>query len=160
VPEFIEQTIGYFDDPEVGFVQTPQSFYDTDSITFRRRRGIDAGWHEPAMFYGGVQSAKNHSNSAFFTGTGAVLRRAAIDSVGGFATGTVTEDIHTSIRLYARGWRSVYLPVPLAHGLEVDNLREFYRTRSRWAAGSLSLLFRCSEARCWRICREATARFS
>lgn len=146
MPEFLERTVGYFDDPTVGFVQTPQEFYNTESMTFRKRRGSAVGWHEQEMFYGGVQPAKNGSNSAFFTGTGAVLRRSAIDSIGGFAEGTATEDIHTSIRLHSRGWRSVYLPVPLAYGLEVDNLREFYRTRRRWAAGSLGLLFRSPDS--------------
>src|SRR5205823_5869328 len=64
----------------------------------------------------------------------------------GFATGTATEDIHTSLRLHAAGWHSIFLPRPLAFGLEVDNLREYYRTRRRWAAGSLGLLFRSPDS--------------
>jgi cellulose synthase/poly-beta-1,6-N-acetylglucosamine synthase-like glycosyltransferase len=142
LPEFIEQTVGYFDDPDVGVVQSPQSFYNTESFTFRRRRGNDAGWHEQEMFYGGIQPTKNHTNSAIYTGTSAMIRRSAIDSAGGFAPDTPTEDIHTSLRLHARGWRSVYLTAPLAYGLEAENLREYYRSRRRWAAGSLRLLFR------------------
>jgi len=122
-------------------VQTPQAFSNTDSLTFRRK-----GWYEQRMFYDFVQPAKNATNSAMFTGTGAVLRRAALDEVGAFATGTATEDIHTSLRLHARGWRSVFVPRPLAYGLEVDNLREYYRTRRRWAAGSLGLLFRSPDS--------------
>lgn len=142
LPDFIERTLGYFDDPEVGIVQSPQSFYNTDSFTFRHRRGRAAAWHEQEMFYGGILPTKNHSNSAFYTGTSAMLRRSALDSVNGFAPETPTEDIHTSVRIHARGWRSVYLRSPLAYGLEVENLREYYRTRRRWAAGSLRLLFR------------------
>lgn len=140
LPEFLERTTGYFDDPAVAFVQTPQDFYNTDSVTFGRH------WHEQQMFYGCVQPAKNATNSAFYTGTGAVLRRAALVDIGGFATGTATEDIHTSLRLHARGWRSAFVPTPLAYGLEVDNLREYYRTRRRWAAGSLGLLFRSPDS--------------
>jgi cellulose synthase (UDP-forming) len=142
LPEFIERTLGYFDDPDVAVVQSPQSFYNTESFTFRRRRGADGGWHEQEMFYGGVQPTKNTSNSAIYTGTSAMLRRAALDSVGGFAEDTSTEDIHTSLRMHARGWRSVYLESPLAYGLEVDNLRQYYSTRRRWAIGSLHLLLR------------------
>lgn len=74
------------------------------------------------------------------------LRRAALDTVGGFATGTATEDIHTSLRLHAAGWQSVFVPRPLAYGLEVDNLREHLNTRRRWAAGSLGLLFHSSDS--------------
>ncbi len=142
LPEFIERTLGYFDDPAVAVVQSPQSFYNTESFTFRRRRGVDGGWHEQEMFYGGVQPTKNSTNSAIYTGTSAMLRRAALDSVGGFAEDTATEDIHTSLRLHARGWKSVYLESPLAYGLEVDNLRQYYGTRRRWAIGSLHLLLR------------------
>jgi cellulose synthase/poly-beta-1,6-N-acetylglucosamine synthase-like glycosyltransferase len=142
LPELVEEMLGYFEDPQVAFVQSPQSFYNTASFTFRRRRGSGSGWHEQEMFYGGVQPTKNATNSAVYTGTSAMLRRSALDSVGGFATGTPTEDMHTSIRLHARGWRSVYLRTPLAYGLEVENLQEYYRTRRRWAVGSLHLLFR------------------
>lgn len=142
LPEFIEQTLGYFDDPDIGFVQSPQSFYNTESFTFRRRHGIQANWHEQEMFYGTIQPTNNHSNSVIFTGTSAVLRRRAIDSVGGFAPDTATEDIHTSLRMHTRGWRGVYLGAPLAYGLEVENLDEYYRSRRRWAAGSLRLLLR------------------
>jgi cellulose synthase/poly-beta-1,6-N-acetylglucosamine synthase-like glycosyltransferase len=142
LPEFIEQTLGYFDDPEVGFVQSPQSFYNTESFTFRPRRGNGGNWHEQEMFYGGIQPAMSHANSAIYTGTSAMLRRSAIDAAGGFAPDTPTEDIHTSLRLHARGSRSVYLRTPLAYGLEVENLQEYFGTRRRWAAGSLRLLLR------------------
>ncbi|MDI6105399.1 glycosyltransferase [Actinoplanes sp. NEAU-A12] len=142
LPEFIERTLGYFDDPDVAVVQSPQSFYNTESFTFRRRNGADGGWHEQEMFYGGVQPTKNSTNSAIYTGTSAMLRRSALDAVGGFAEDTSTEDIHTSLRLHARGGKSVYLEEPLAYGLEVDNLRQYYGTRRRWAIGSLHLLLR------------------
>ncbi|WP_434742512.1 glycosyltransferase family 2 protein [Micromonospora sp. SH-82] len=149
LPELIEQTVGYFDDPEVAVVQSPQSFYNTESFTFRRRRGDDAGWHEQAMFYGGIQPTKNRTNSAIYTGTSAMLRRSALETVGGFAPDTPTEDIHTSLRLHTRGWRSVYLRTPLAYGLEVENLQEYYRTRRRWASGSLRLLLRHPDSPLW-----------
>ncbi|MFI5914507.1 glycosyltransferase family 2 protein [Dactylosporangium sp. NPDC051541] len=140
VPELLERMIGYFDDPDVALVQSPQAYYNTDTLTFRRtRNGV---WAEAQMFYRCVQPSKNHWNAAFYVGTSAVLRRQALDSTGGFATGTVTEDIHTAMRLHAAGWRSVFLPEPLAFGLEAANLREFFAQRRRWAVGSLQLLLR------------------
>lgn len=141
LPIFIEETLGYFEDPGVAFVQSPQTFYNTGSFLFRKRR-TKKEWHEQIMFYDCIQPAKNNWNSAFFVGTSAIIRRAAVDSVGGFATGTATEDIHTSLRLHAKGWKSVFLPEPLAYGLEAENFKEFYKQRKRWAAGSLGLLFR------------------
>lgn len=144
LPNFVEKTLGFFDDPAVGFVQTPQTYYNHDSFLFRRTR--KRLWSEQCMFYDTIQVAKNRWNSAFFVGTSALLRRAAIDSVGGFATGTATEDIHTSLRLHAKGWRSVFLPEALAFGLEAANLKEFYKQRRRWAAGSLGLLMRSPDS--------------
>ena len=146
LPEFLERTLGYFDDPAVAFVQTPQSFYNTASLLYRRAHGKDSEWSESNIFYRCVQPAKNGRNASFYVGTSAVLRRAALDDVGGFATGTVTEDIHTSLRIHARGWRSVFIPEPLAFGLEAQSLKEFYSQRRRWAVGSLTLLFRRADS--------------
>ncbi|MBA2451252.1 MAG: glycosyltransferase, partial [Chloroflexi bacterium] len=147
LPHFLERTLGYFDDPKVAFVQTPQMFYNRECFLYRRAGG--SWWSEQGMFYSVIQPAKNRWNAAFFVGTSAVVRRAALDSVGGFATGTATEDIHTSLRLHARGWKSVFVNEPLAYGLEAENLKEFYRQRRRWAAGSLGLLLRSPDSPLW-----------
>lgn len=144
-PKFLARTLGHMDDPRVAFVQTPQTYDNRDSFLFRRRRR-GGWWSEQGMFYDCIQPAKNRTNSAFFVGTSAVMRRTALDSIGGFATGTATEDIHTSLRLHARGWRSVFVPEALAYGLEAENLKEFYRQRRRWAAGSLGLLVRSPDS--------------
>ncbi|MGI8557533.1 MAG: glycosyltransferase family 2 protein [Solirubrobacteraceae bacterium] len=146
--DFLERTLGYFDDSTLGFVQTPQVYHNRGTFLFRRTGG--RYWSEQGMFYDCIQVAKNRTNSAFFVGTSAVLRRRALDSIGGFATGTATEDIHTSLRLHGRGWGSIYLQEQLAFGLEAENLREFYRQRRRWAAGSLGLLFRSPDSPLWR----------
>lgn len=146
LPGFLERTLGYFDDPAVAFVQTPQSFHNTQTLLFRRAHGKEADWSESNIFYKTILPAKNGCNASIYVGTSAVLRRAALDDVGGFATGTVTEDIHTSLRLHAKGWRSVFLPEPLAFGLEAQNLKEFYRQRRRWALGALTLLLRSPDS--------------
>jgi hypothetical protein len=98
------------------------------------------------MFYESIQPAKNTFNAGFFCGTSAVLRRKALDSVGGFATGTATEDIHTSLRLHAKGWNSLFLSEKLCHGLAPEDLKEYHQQRVRWGAGSLGLLFRTSDS--------------
>ena len=146
LPQILARTLGYFDDPAVAFVQTPQSFHNTKTLLFRRAYGVEARWSESNVFYKAILPAKNGCNASIYVGTSAVLRRAALDDVGGFATGTVTEDIHTSLRMHARGWRSVFLPEPLAFGLEAQNLKEFYKQRRRWAVGALSLLLRSPDS--------------
>lgn len=140
VPTFLERTLGYFEDEKLAVVQTPQRFYNTDSFLFRKK------WSEQSMFYECIQPAKNAWNSAFFVGTSALIRRNALDSVNGFATGTATEDIHTSLRLHAHGWKSLFVDEGLAFGLEAASVSEFYKQRRRWAAGSLGLLFRSPDS--------------
>ncbi len=146
LPELLERTLGYFDDPSVAFVQTPQSFHNTQTLLFRRASGQQAKWSESNIFYKTILPAKNGCNASIYVGTSAVLRRAALDDVAGFATGTVTEDIHTSLRLHAKGWRSVFVPEPMAFGLEAQNLKEFYAQRRRWAVGALTLLLRSPDS--------------
>lgn len=145
-PHFIERTLGYFRDSRLAFVQTPQSFYNYQgSIQFRKLRFRNL-WNEQTMFYEYIQPAKNAFNAAFFCGSGAILRRAALDSVGGFATGTATEDIHTSLRLHAQGWHSVFLSEVLAYGLAAEDFKEYHAQRVRWGAGSLGLLCRTMDS--------------
>jgi cellulose synthase (UDP-forming) len=144
-PQIVERLLGYFVDPGLSFVQTPQLFYNVDSIQFRRTADRPL-WNEQSMFYESIQPSKNASNSAFFCGSGALVRRAAIDSIGGFATGTATEDIHTSLRLHAQGWRSLFVNEQLAHGIAPMDLTEYHKQRTRWGAGSLGLLFRSPDS--------------
>src|SRR5205085_10152554 len=106
----------YFEDPALAFVQSPQSFYNRDSFVFRTRRN-SRRWSEQGIFYDVIQPGKNRYNAAFFVGTSAVIRRQALDSIGGFATETATEHVHTSVRMHARGWKSLLVSEPLAFGL-------------------------------------------
>jgi cellulose synthase (UDP-forming) len=140
-PEFLERTLGYLDDPRIGYVQAPQTYYNTESFLFQPMHGRPGGWTELQPFYYCAQLAKNGWEAALFVGSTAVLRRSALDQVDGFAQGTPTEDIHTALRLQAHGWKAVFTPEPLAFGLEAANMREYHTQRHRWAAGTLNLLF-------------------
>ena len=69
LPWFLERTLGYFDDPELAFVQAPQTFYNRDTFLFRHNRETSGFWFEQRMFYDAIQPAKNKWNAAFFVGT-------------------------------------------------------------------------------------------
>lgn len=141
--DFLNNTIGYFDDPRVAVVQTPQDFYNLDSFehqTRRRRRGEVARYNEQALFYRVLQPGKNRWDAAFWCGTSAVVRVAALREVGGVATDTVTEDIHTTIRLHRRGWRTVYHNEVLARGLAAGDASQYQAQRLRWGTGAMQVL--------------------
>mgnify|MGYP000494306044 CR=1 FL=1 len=69
-----------------------------------------------------------------FCGSCAVIRRSALDEIGGIAVETVTEDAHTSLRLNRRGWSSAFIGIPLAAGLSTETLAAHIGQRIRWRA--------------------------
>jgi cellulose synthase (UDP-forming) len=69
-----------------------------------------------------------------------VLRRLALESIGGFKVSTVTEDAHTALELHSRGWRSAYLGLPLAAGLATESFAAHVIQRMRWARGMAQIL--------------------
>ncbi|HWI75881.1 MAG TPA: glycosyltransferase [Sphingomicrobium sp.] len=138
-PDFLERTLGYFSDPRVAFVQTPQDFYNVDSFQHRGRRASQEVWHEQTLFYRVIQPGKDRWNAAFFCGSCAVVRREALDAIGGFATGTITEDLHTSLKLHKAGWSSAYHSEALAFGLSPSDFDQYQTQRLRWARGAMQV---------------------
>ncbi len=73
-PRIVRHTIGYFRDPALAFVQTPQHFYNLPP-------GDPFGADAP-LFYGPIMQGKDGWNAAFFCGSNAVLRREALLQLG------------------------------------------------------------------------------
>jgi cellulose synthase (UDP-forming) len=136
---FLGQTVGFFEDARVALVQTAQHFFNPDP--FERNLKLSGRIApEQAFFYHVIQPGNDFWNAAFFCGSSAVLRRSAVQSIGGFRTETVTEDAHTALELHSRGWRSVYLPRALAAGLATETLAAHVQQRMRWARGMAQVL--------------------
>ncbi len=134
-PEFLVETMPFFTDANVGFVQTPQSYGNLRNFVSR-----GAGYMQ-TVFYRFVQPGRNHFNAAFCVGTNVVFRRAAIDDVGGLYTDSKSEDVWTSMMLHERGWRSVYIPDVLAVGDAPETIEDYTRQQLRWATGGFEILF-------------------
>lgn len=137
---FLTRTLGYFNDAAVAFVQTPQDFFNLDSYQHRWQVKKKELWTEQALFFKVIQRGKDYWNAAFFCGSCALVRRAAIDKIGGFAIETVTEDLHTSIKLHKAGFRSVYHAESLAFGIAPANVAPFLKQRVRWGQGAMQVL--------------------
>ncbi len=131
---FLANTIGYFDDPTVALVQTPQDFYNTDSFEHV------GDYTEEALFYRVIQPGKNRWRAAFWCGTSAIVRTSALRSIGGVATESVTEDLLTTIKLHRHGWQTVFHDEVLARGLAPASYREFLVQRKRWATGAMQIV--------------------
>ena len=138
---FLKETVGFFDDPKVAIVQTPHHFYNPD-IFQRNLRVGDLVKNEQALFFRALQAGRDAHNSAFFAGSGGLFRRKPLEQIGGFQTQTITEDIHTSMNLHARGYKSCYLNRVLSAGLMPETFEGYLKQRKRWAMGCIQVLLR------------------
>lgn len=138
--DFLERTIGYFvADPKLFLVQTPHFFISADPV--ERNLGFyDKMPGENDMFYGLIQRGLDKWNGSFFCGSAAVVRRAALDSAGGFSGDSITEDAETALELHSRGWKSLYVDRPMVAGLQPETFVGFIGQRSRWAQGMFQIL--------------------
>jgi cellulose synthase (UDP-forming) len=140
LPHILDRVLGFFvEDPSLGFVQTPQDFYNTDAFTYNVDEQSRRIWEEQRLFFGVVQAGKDSINSTFFCGCSAVIRRAALDSIGGFSTKTITEDIETSLLLHANGWNSAFYGESLVYGLAAHNAVAFHTQHLRWGQGGMQV---------------------
>ena len=137
---FLLRTLGFFQDEKVALVQTPQSFYNVDPIA--RNLGLeDILTPEEEVFYRQLQPIKDGAGSVVCSGTSFVVRRKALESIGGFVTDSLSEDYFTGIRLSAKGYRMVYIDEKLSAGLAAENISAHASQRLRWARGTLQAFF-------------------
>jgi len=137
---FLKDTVGFFQDEQVAFVQTPHYFYNPD--VFQRNLQLEGSLkNEQSLFYRVLQAGRDRHNSAFFAGSCGLFRRRVLMEIGGFRTETVTEDIHTSMVIHAKGYRSCYLNKVLAAGLMPETFESSMKQRIRWAMGHVQIFF-------------------
>lgn len=138
---FLQMTMGWFiKEPKLAMLQTPHHFFSPDP--FERNLGrFRRTPNEGTLFYGLVQDGNDVWDATFFCGSCAVIRREALDEVGGIAVETVTEDAHTSLRMHRKGWSSAYIRIPQAAGLATESLSAHIGQRIRWARG-MAQIFR------------------
>jgi cellulose synthase (UDP-forming) len=135
-PDFLLELMPYFDDPELGIVQSPQYFEVTSEQNWLQR-GAGA---VQELFYRGIQPGRQRRGAAVCVGTCAVYRRAALDSNGGTTLIGHSEDVHTGFDLGCNGWKLRYVPVVLAMGICPSDVGSFFRQQYRWCVGSMSLV--------------------
>lgn len=139
-PELIEDTIGFFVDPAVAVVQGTQDFYNLDSFQHSINWVQRAGWQQQELFFSVIQPGKDRHNATFYCGSPGIIRRAALEEIDGFPTGTITEDMHTSLRLQKKGWRVLYFNRTIARGLAPQTYTGFATQWQRWGHGAMQVL--------------------
>jgi cellulose synthase (UDP-forming) len=129
--------MGYFVDPKMGFVQSPQYYknYELNYVT-------EGAWQQQELFFGVICKGKNRLNSVFMCGTNMVLRRTTLIEAGGMCEHNIAEDFLTSLFVHQNGWRSTYVPEVLAEGLAPEDFLSYYKQQFRWTRGSLEVIFK------------------
>jgi cellulose synthase (UDP-forming) len=137
---FLEATLGwFFCNRRLAMVQTPHHFYSPDP--FERNLGqFRRIPNEGELFHRYIQDGNDLWNASFFCGSCAVMRRSALNQIGGIAVETVTEDAHTALRLQRKGWETAYINIPQAAGLATESLAAHIGQRVRWARGMIQIL--------------------
>lgn len=137
--DFIPRMLSLFHDPEVGLVQSPQHFFNPDPI--QHNLGIENAYpDEQRFFFDHIQPARDAWSISFCCGTSSMMRWRGLESIGGFPTGSVTEDFLITLRLREEGWKTVYLNEALTEGLAPEGLGEYVTQRGRWCLGLIQIV--------------------
>lgn len=120
----------------IGFIQSPQSFYNPDLFQFNLYAENRIP-NEQDYFYRDIQVARNKTNSVIYGGSNTVISREALNEVGGFFTNSITEDFATGILIQSNGYKCYAIPTVLASGLSPTDLKSLVKQRERWARGCI-----------------------
>ena len=133
--DWLKDLVPQFADPQVGLVQTPQDHRDGDrSVMHRAMNAEYAGFFDIGM----VQ--RNEFNAIIVHGTMCLIRRAALDSAGGWSSDTIVEDSDLGLAILEHGWLAHYTNRRYGYGLLPDTFKSYKRQRQRWAFGGLQLM--------------------
>lgn len=145
---FLTRTVGFFQDPKIDLVQTPQHFYNPDYHA--RNLGLEQVQpNDMEHFFGHVQPGRDSTNSVICCGTSYVVRRSSLEAVGGYYTRCCVEDYQTSIRMLTQGARIIYLNEILSMGESTRTFADFIDQRLRWLQGNLQVYFCGNELPIW-----------
>ncbi|MBW4577272.1 MAG: glycosyltransferase [Aphanothece sp. CMT-3BRIN-NPC111] len=135
---FLERTVGFFENSQIAMVVTPQNFYNPDPPELNLGGGILP--HEQTVFYNVIQPGRDFSNSIICTGTSILIRRQHLNEVGGIPTSTIVEDWVTGMMLQSKAYKTIFINELLSVGAAPENLFGYLVQRVRWAEGTIKVL--------------------
>ncbi len=134
-PDWLKDLVPLFRDPNVALVQAPQDHRDGErSLMHYAMNGEYAGFFDIGM----VQ--RNEVNAIIVHGTMCLVRRAALEAVGGWSSDTICEDTDLGLTLLENGWRAHYTNKRYGHGLLPDSFEAYKKQRHRWAYGGFQIV--------------------
>jgi cellulose synthase (UDP-forming) len=135
-PSFLDNALGYFNDPSVGYVQAPQAYYNQNASFIARGAA-----EETYDYYSCFQMAIYSMDYPVVVGCHNTHRVSALKHVGGFAPHDA-DDLLITLLYRSSGWKGVYLPKILAKGLTPVDWSGYLTQQFRWAQSVLDIKFR------------------
>jgi cellulose synthase/poly-beta-1,6-N-acetylglucosamine synthase-like glycosyltransferase len=136
-PEYVRELVGYFEDPSVAFIQTPQDYrdYRPDSTFYQR-----ACYHAYRYFFDVSMPSRNERNAIIFGGTMGLIRADVLRRIGGWDEWCITEDAEASLRILARGYQGIFVNHSYGRGMMPLDFDALKRQRFRWCFGGIQIL--------------------
>ncbi|MEW2491190.1 cellulose synthase catalytic subunit [Streptomyces sp. NPDC048411] len=142
LPNYLERMLGYFRDPDIGFVIGPQVYGNYDTFVTK------AAESQQFLFHALIQRAGNRYGAPMFVGTSNAVRISALKQIGGLYD-SITEDMATGFEMHrarnphtGRKWRSVYTPDVLAVGEGPTAWTDFFTQQLRWSRGTYETILK------------------
>ena len=134
-PGFLRSCAAAFADPWIGFVQAPQDYRGWRQARYYRRL-----YYSYKYFFAISQPSRNEHDGAIFAGTMGLIRRVALDELGGWDEWCITEDAELSLRLLRAGWSGLHLDQSWGHGIMPLTFEALKGQRYRWCFGGIQIL--------------------
>lgn len=138
---FLLRVVGFFQNPKLALLQTPQEFYNPDHHV----RNLGLAHVMPGdlqQFFRHDQSTRDAGGAAVCCGTSFIMRRSALEAVGGFYLRCIPEDSSTSLMMMSQGWEVTYLNETLSMGESPRTYQDFIKQRLRWLQGNIQIFLR------------------
>jgi hypothetical protein len=142
LPNYLERMLGFFRDPDVGFVIGPQVYGNYDNPITK------AAESQQFLFHALIQRAGNRYGAPMFVGTSNAVRIKALKQIGGLYD-SITEDMATGFEMHraknpatGKKWRSVYTPDVLAVGEGPNAWTDFFTQQLRWSRGTYETILK------------------
>ncbi|QWF71183.1 glycosyltransferase [Methylomonas paludis] len=136
-PDWLKSMVPYFDQENVGFVQSPQDYRDLEQSSFK-----EICYWEYAGFFNIGMVQRNEYNAIIQHGTMTMIRKSAFEKVGAWGEWCICEDSELGLRLYEAGYDSVYCKESFGKGLMPDTFSGYMTQRFRWVYGAMQIIKR------------------
>jgi exo-beta-1,3-glucanase (GH17 family)/cellulose synthase/poly-beta-1,6-N-acetylglucosamine synthase-like glycosyltransferase len=140
-PFWLRRALPFFASPEVAVVQGPQDYRDSHESLFKAMC-----YEEYRGFFHIGMVERNEHDAIIQHGTMTMVRKSALEEVGGWAEWCITEDTELGLKLFEQGYSAAYIPQSMGRGLIPDTLGAFMVQRYRWAYGAMQILKRHARA--------------